>query len=117
MQPTGNSITIPKTMQAMVLEAIGQPLAMKTLSVPVPDENQVLVKIIACGVCRTDLHIIDGELTAPKLPLIPGHEIVARVIKTGKETSSVNTGEIIGIPWLGYTCGKCRLYLKIIKYN
>ena len=96
----------------MVLEAIGQPLAMKTLSVPVPDENQVLVKIIACGVCRTDLHIIDGELTAPKLPLIPGHEIVARVIKTGKETSSVKTGEIIGIPWLGYTCGKCRYCLR-----
>ena len=112
MQPTGNSITIPKTMQAMVLEAIGQPLAMKTLSVPVPDENQVLVKIIACGVCRTDLHIIDGELTAPKLPLIPGHEIVARVIKTGKETSSVKTGEIIGIPWLGYTCGKCKYCLR-----
>jgi len=112
MQPTGNSITIPKTMQAMVLETIGQPLVMKTLSVPVPAENQVLVKIIASGVCRTDLHIIDGELTAPKLPLVPGHEIVARVIKTGKETSSVKTGEIIGIPWLGYTCGKCRYCLR-----
>lgn len=108
MQSTGNSTTIPKTMQAMVLEAIGRPLVMKILPVPVPAEGQVLVKIIACGVCRTDLHIIDGELTAPKLPLVPGHEIVARVIKTGKETSPVKAGQIIGIPWLGYTCGKCR---------
>jgi len=111
MQSTDNGVTLPKTMQAMVLEAIGQPLTMRTLSVPVPAENQVLVKIVACGVCRTDLHIIDGELTAPKLPLIPGHEIVARVIKTGKETSRVKSGEIIGIPWLGYTCGKCKYCL------
>jgi propanol-preferring alcohol dehydrogenase len=71
-----------------------------------------LVKIIACGVCRTDLHIIDGELTAPKLPLVPGHEIVARVVKTSKEKSRVNPGEIIGIPWLGYTCGECKYCRK-----
>ncbi|HEY5369796.1 MAG TPA: zinc-dependent alcohol dehydrogenase family protein [Hanamia sp.] len=112
MQSTGNSITISKTMQAMVLETIGQPLVMKTLPVSVPSENQVLVKIIACGVCRTDLHIIDGELTAPKLPLVPGHEIIARVIKTGKETSPVKSDEIIGIPWLGYTCGECKYCLS-----
>jgi alcohol dehydrogenase, propanol-preferring len=112
MHSTGNSITIPTTMQAMVLEAIGESLAMRTLSVPVPAENQVLVKIIACGVCRTDLHIIDGELTAPKLPLVPGHEIVARVIKTGKEKSRVKLGKIIGIPWLGYTCGECKYCRK-----
>lgn len=99
-------------MQAMVLETIGQPLVMRTLPVPVPAENQVLVKIIACGVCRTDLHIIDGELTAPKLPVVPGHEIVARVIRTGKRTSHINKDDIVGIPWLGYTCGKCKYCLK-----
>ena len=99
-------------MQAMVLETIGQPLVMKTFPIPVPSSQQVLVKIIACGVCRTDLHIIDGELTAPKLPLIPGHEIVARVVKAGRETSRVKTGEIIGIPWLGYTCGECKYCRK-----
>lgn len=112
MPLSGNSITIPKTMQAMVLETVGQPLIMKTLPVPVPSKDQVLVKIIACGVCRTDLHIIDGELTAPKLPLVPGHEIVARVVKTGKEKSRIKPGEIIGIPWLGYTCGECKYCLK-----
>ena len=99
-------------MQAMVLEAPGQPLVMRTFSIPDPSSQQVLVKIIACGVCRTDLHIIDGELTAPKLPLIPGHEIVARVVKTGKKASHVKTGEIVGIPWLGYTCGQCKYCRK-----
>lgn len=95
-----------ETMKAMVLQTVGQSLAMKTLPIPVPDKNQLLVKIIACGVCRTDLHIIDGELDAPKLPLIPGHEIVARVIKT-EGTSRAKPGDIIGIPWLGFTCGQC----------
>jgi propanol-preferring alcohol dehydrogenase len=99
-------------MQAMVLETSGQLLVMKTLAVPAPAEDQILVKIIACGVCRTDLHIIDGELRSPKLPLIPGHEIVARVVKTGKGTSRVKTGEIIGIPWLGHTCGECKYCRK-----
>lgn len=102
-----SSRIIPKTMQAMVFEAVGQPLLIKTLPVPSPSESQVLVKVIACGVCRTDLHIIDGELNSPKLPLVPGHEIVGIVIKTGRDKSRVNPGEIIGIPWLGYTCGKC----------
>jgi len=77
------------TMQAMVLEQPEQPLILKTLQVPSPSDNQVLVKIIACGVCRTDLHIIDGELANPKLPLIPGHEIVGRVVKTGKNVNHV----------------------------
>lgn len=112
MQSTDNRLEIPATMQAMVLETIGRPLVQRTLPVPSPAENQVLVKIIACGVCRTDLHIIDGELNAPKLPLIPGHEIVAMVVRTGKGTSRVKTGEIIGIPWLGYKCGECRYCRK-----
>lgn len=107
MKSVANKTTIPKTMQAMVFEAVGQPLVLKTLPVPLPAANQLLVKIIACGVCRTDLHIIDGELSAPKLPLIPGHEIVARVVKRGKETTRVKNNQIIGIPWLGYTCGQC----------
>ena len=112
MQSTGNRLKIPKTMQAMVLETVGQPLIMRSLPVPSPAENQVLVKIIACGVCRTDLHILDGELNAPKLPLVPGHEIVARVVKTGKGTKRIKTGEIIGIPWLGYTCSECKYCRK-----
>jgi propanol-preferring alcohol dehydrogenase len=70
--------------------------------------HQVLAKVIACGVCRTDLHITDGELPAPKLPLVPGHEIVATVVKTGEEVTRIKTGDSIGIPWLGYTCGVCK---------
>ena len=74
---------LPSTMQAMVLEQQRQPLVLKTLPVPQPLDKQVLVKIIACGICRTDLHITDGELTHPKLPLIIGHEIVVIVLKKG----------------------------------
>jgi len=78
---------IPPTMQAMVLETPKQPLVLKTLPVPSPSAQQVLVKIIACGVCRTDLHIIDGELKNAKLPLIIGHEIVGVVVATGEGVS------------------------------
>ncbi len=100
------------TMQAMVLEQQKQPLVLKTLNVPSPSAQQVLVKIIACGVCRTDLHIVDGELTQPKLPLIIGHEIIGVVAKKGSAVSGLNEGDIIGIPWLGYTCGKCKYCLQ-----
>jgi propanol-preferring alcohol dehydrogenase len=103
---------LPDTMRAMVLEAAGRPLAEKTLPLPVPLPGQVLVKIIACGVCRTDLHIMDGELKDPKLPLIPGHEIVGTVVRTGNEVSGLKENDIVGIPWLGYTCGKCRYCVK-----
>ncbi|MDN3656589.1 zinc-dependent alcohol dehydrogenase family protein [Ferruginibacter paludis] len=103
-----DKIVIPETMAGMVLERTGQPLVMRTLPVPQPSARQVLAKVIACGVCRTDLHIVDGELTAPKLPLIPGHEIIATVVKTGKEVTRIQNGAIIGIPWLGYTCGTCK---------
>ena len=78
-------------MKAMVLEKANQPLVLKTVSIPLPNQQQVLVKIIACGVCRTDLHIVDGELNKPKLPLIPGHEIVGIVVKK-RERSSQATG-------------------------
>lgn len=105
-------MTIPDTMQAMVFEGTGKPLMLKTMPVPVPSAEQVLIKIIACGVCRTDLHIIDGELTAPKLPLIPGHEIVGMVVRTGSKVNLLKEGELIGVPWLGYTCGECKYCKK-----
>lgn len=99
---------LPETMRAMVLEQAKQPLLLKIVPVPSPTENQVLVRIIACGVCRTDLHIVDGELNKPKLPLIIGHEIVGTVVKTGRDVTRLNEGDVIGIPWLGYTCGQCK---------
>lgn len=99
---------IPATMKAMVLKKQGQPLVLSTLPVPQPAAGQVLVKILACGICRTDLHIADGELLHPKLPLVPGHEIVGRVVKIGDVVSQLKAGDEVGIPWLGYTCGQCR---------
>jgi propanol-preferring alcohol dehydrogenase len=95
-------------MHAMVLEAAKQPLVYKTVPVPVPSEEEVLIKVIACGICRTDLHIVDGELEHPKLPLIPGHEIIGIVMKIGKGVERMKEGAAVGVPWLGYTCGKCR---------
>lgn len=99
-------------MQAMVLEAPGKPLVHKEMPIPQVAAGQVLVKVMACGICRTDLHVIDGELKHPKLPLIPGHEIIGIVEKTGAETSVLKEGMLVGIPWLGYTCGKCKYCLR-----
>jgi len=107
---------LPKMMQAMVFEEIGKPLALKEMPLPEPTAYQVLVKVIACGICRTDLHIIDGELNQPKLPLIPGHEILGQVVLIGEQVSGIEPGDIVGIPWLGYTCGKCK-YCKSGKEN
>lgn len=95
----------------MVLEQQGQPLVLTTVPLPYPSSQQVLIKIIACGVCRTDLHIVDGELTNPKLPLVPGHEIVGIVVSKGNEVIRINEGDIAGVPWLGYTCGDCKYCL------
>lgn len=103
---------LPQSMKAMVLESPRTPLFSKEIPLPVISEKQVLVKIRACGVCRTDLHVADGELPSPKLPLIPGHEIIGEVVRTGKEVLNLKTGELVGIPWLGYTCGKCRYCLR-----
>jgi propanol-preferring alcohol dehydrogenase len=72
----------------------------------------VLIKVIACGVCRTDLHIIDGELTQPKLPLIPGHEIVGIIVKIGNNVTALKQDDLVGVPWLGYTCGTCKYCLS-----
>ena len=101
-------MTIPKTMRAMVLETPGQPLKAIDVPVPQPDLDQVLLRVHACGVCRTDLHIVDGELSEPRLPLIPGHEIVGTVVQAGEHVTRFKIGDRIGVPWLGYTDGTCR---------
>jgi propanol-preferring alcohol dehydrogenase len=96
------------TMQAMVLDAPGQALRLATLARPVPGPSQVLLAVRACGVCRTDLHLVDGELPDPKRPVIPGHEIVGMVVERGPGVSEHEIGARIGVPWLGGTCGRCR---------
>ena len=93
----------------MVLDRPGEPLREAELPVPVPEAGQVLVAVDACGVCRTDLHVVDGELPDPKLPLVPGHQIVGRVAEGG---SRFAPGERVGIPWLGWTDGECRYCLS-----
>ncbi len=97
-----------RTMRAMVLERVGEPLKLRELAVPSPGPGQVLVRVAACGVCRTDLHIVDAELSRPKLPLIPGHEIVGTVEETGDGVTRFARGDRVGVPWLGSTCGVCR---------
>jgi alcohol dehydrogenase, propanol-preferring len=99
---------IPETMHAMVLEAPKTPLQYREVPVPRPGPEQVLIRVQACGVCRTDLHIVDGELTEPKLPLIIGHEIVGQVAAVGEKVARFRAGDRIGVPWLGWTCGQCR---------
>ena len=94
-------------MFAMVLDVPGQPLRPASLPDPVPGPGQVLVRVRACAVCRTDLHVVDGELSDPKLPLIPGHEIVGEVVACGPGPAAFATGTRVGIPWLGHTCGIC----------
>lgn len=95
-------------MRAMVLEQVGQPLQWRELPTPEPGENQVLIRVRACGVCRTDLHVFDGELPQPKLPLILGHEVVGEVVKLGAGVEGLQIGQRVGVPWLGHTCGQCR---------
>jgi propanol-preferring alcohol dehydrogenase len=95
----------------MILEQQQQPLRLAELPDPEPGPGQVLISVIACGVCRTDLHILDGELSEPKLPLVPGHQIVGTVIGMGEGASRFARGERVGVPWLGWTCGKCRYCL------
>jgi len=97
-----------KTMRAMVLTAPRRPLLLEDLPQPEPADGQVLVRVGACGVCRTDLHVMDGELKHPKLPLILGHEIVGEVAALGGGATRFKVGDRVGIPWLGWTCGHCR---------
>ncbi|HEU0300113.1 MAG TPA: zinc-dependent alcohol dehydrogenase family protein [Longimicrobium sp.] len=95
-------------MQAMLLHAPGQPLRLADVPDPLPGPGQVLLRVTACAVCRTDLHVVDGELPHPKLPLIPGHEIVGTVIGWGEGVEGFSEGKRVGVPWLGWTCGECR---------
>jgi propanol-preferring alcohol dehydrogenase len=95
-------------MRAMLFEKAGQPLRSAELPVPQAGAGHVLIRVRACAVCRTDLHIIDGELNEPELPLIPGHEIIGVVEKIGKEATRFKLGDRVGVPWLGWTCGHCE---------
>lgn len=98
-------------MRAMVLEKRGTPLKLLDLPVPSPAPGEIVVRVAACGVCRTDLHVVDGELPDPKLPIIPGHEVVGYVTKLGPGVTAFKEGDRVGIPWLGGTCGTCRYCL------
>jgi len=98
-------------MRAMVLETAGSPLRPRRLARPRPGVGQILVRVAACGVCRTDLHVVDGELPQPKLPLVPGHEIIGRVAALGPGVERFAEGQRVGIPWLGFSCGTCRYCL------
>jgi propanol-preferring alcohol dehydrogenase len=95
------------TMRAMVLETTGRPLRLVQRPVPVPSASQVVVRVAACGVCRTDLHVVDGELPDTRLPIVPGHEIVGTVAAAGADVRIFAPGDRVGIPWLAYTCGRC----------
>ena len=95
-------------MYAMRCEGAGRPLALRTLPRPEPGPGQVQVLVRACGVCRTDLHLVDGELPAAKIPVIPGHEIVGVIAAHGPGVDAPALGARVGVPWLGYTCGHCR---------
>jgi alcohol dehydrogenase, propanol-preferring len=90
-----------------VLDRAGAPLVMREREVPTPGPSEVLVEVAACGVCRTDLHVVDGELPDPVLPLVPGHEIVGQVTALGAGVAGLTLGERVGVPWLGFTCGTC----------
>jgi propanol-preferring alcohol dehydrogenase len=94
-------------MRAMVLSSPLSPLTERTIRDPEPGPGQILVRVRACGVCRTDLHVVDGELPNSKLPLVPGHEIVGVVAKLGERVERFAVGDRVGVPWLGFTCGKC----------
>lgn len=95
-------------MRAMLLDVPGRPLRLAELPVPSPGPGQLLLRVRACAVCRTDLHVVDGELPNPKLPLVPGHEIVGEVARLGDGVEGFAEGGRVGVPWLGWTCGECR---------
>ncbi|ALI03227.1 alcohol dehydrogenase AdhP [Pseudomonas sp. FW306-02-F02-AA] len=95
-------------MRAMVLQTPGQPLQREERAIPTPDAQQLLIKVLACGVCRTDLHLVDGELPQATLPRVPGHEIVGEVTAVGADVAPDWIGQRVGVPWLGSTCGRCE---------
>ena len=94
-------------MRAMLFEDAGQPLRLADSPIPKPNAGQVLIRVRACAVCRTDLHVVDGELAQPKLPLVPGHEIVGTVEQLGDGVDRFRISDRVGVPWLGWTCGEC----------
>lgn len=94
-------------MKAMRLHRPGQPLRLDDIDIPSPDPDEVRIKIAACGVCRTDLHVIDGDLPPHVLPLIPGHEVVGHVVEIGSDVDELKVGMRVGVPWLARTCGQC----------
>ncbi len=98
-------------MKAMVLDRLRTPLAWTELPDPQPEPGEIRVRVLACGVCRTDLHVVDGELPNPRLPIIPGHEIVGRIDAIGGSVQGLTIGERVGIPWLGHTDGTCPFCL------
>jgi len=95
-------------MRAMVLHGQGESLRLEDLPDPVPGPGEMLIRVAACGVCRTDLHVVDGDLTDPVLPLVPGHQIVGRVASMGEGVNGFAPGDRVGVPWLGGSCGTCR---------
>jgi len=101
----------PSAMSAMVLGRAGEPLHLETRPVPKPGDHELLLEVAACGVCRTDLHVADGDIHGP-LPIVPGHEIVGRVIETGREAGDFAVGDRVGVPWLGGTCEHCFFCLR-----
>ncbi|MCC5832420.1 MAG: zinc-dependent alcohol dehydrogenase family protein [Chlamydiales bacterium] len=94
-------------MRAMVLTEVGKPLELKEIQKPEPASDEVLIRVLACGICRTDLHLVDGELPSPKLPLIPGHQIIGEVEAAGESLGNIKIGDRVGVPWLGGSCGVC----------
>lgn len=99
-------------MKAMWLYEQGKPLQMEQCAVPEYGPEEVLIRVSACAVCRTDLHVCDGDLTKPKIPIIPGHEIVGSIVACGKNVTGLQEGDRVGVPWLGYTCGECEYCLS-----
>jgi len=95
-------------MRAIVLDNPGEALQLRDIPKPTPCAGEVLIKVHACGVCRTDLHVVDGDLTEPALPIVPGHQIIGTVAAIGNGVSSLATGQRVGVPWLGGSCGECR---------
>ena len=95
-------------MRAVVLRAVGRPLELEQRPVPAPERGELLLRVRACGVCRTDLHLVDGELPEPTLPVVPGHQVVGEVAGIGRDAVGFAEGARVGVPWLGSTCGNCR---------
>jgi len=110
------SSNLRPTMRAMIFKGVGTLLELQKIPIPEPSPEQVLIKISSCGICRTDLHIVDGELASPKLPLILGHQIVGHIVQVGSQVSTYQKGDRVGVPWLGRSCGVCD-YCKAGKEN